>query len=97
MAKVVDITDKLSFDENPKIRIKDEEFEVNADARTMLEIMGVFSSKDQTTAAVEAYEKLYSEKDRKRIDRLKLPFKDFMKIIEESMDLIMGEDSQGEQ
>lgn len=97
MAKVVDITDKLSFDENPKIRIKDEEFEVNADARTMLEIMGAFSSKDQATAAVEAYEKLYSEKDRKRIDRLKLPFKDFMKMIEESMDLIMGEDSQGEQ
>ncbi len=97
MARVVDITDKLSFDENPKIRIKDEEFEVNADARTMLEIMGVFSVKDQATAAVEAYEKLYSEKDRKRIDRLKLPFKDFMKMIEESMDLIMGEDSQGEQ
>lgn len=97
MAKVVDITDKLSFDENPKIRIKDEEFEVNADARTMLEIMGAFSSKDQATAAVEAYEKLYSEKDRKRIDRLKLPFKDLMKMIEESMDLIMGEDSQGEQ
>lgn len=97
MARVVDITDKLSFDENPKIRIKDEEFEVNSDARTMLEIMGVFSSKDQVTAAVEAYEKLYSEKDRKRMDRLKLPFKDFMKIIEESMDLIMGEDSQGEQ
>lgn len=97
MARVVDITDKLSFDENPKIRIKDEEFEVNADARTMLEIMGVFSSKNQAEAAVEAYEKLYSEKDRKRIDRLKLPFKDFMKMIEESMDLIMGEDSQGEQ
>lgn len=58
---------------------------------------GVFSGKDQATAAVEAYEKLYSEKDRKRIDRLKLPFKDFMKMIEESMDLIMGEDSQGEQ
>lgn len=97
MAKVVDITDKLSFDENPKIRIKDEEFEVNADARTMLEIMGVFSSKNQAEAAIEAYEKLYSEKDRKKIDRLKLPFKDFMKMIEESMDLIMGEDSQGEQ
>ena len=56
MAKVVDITDKLSFDENPKIKIKGVEYEVNADARTMLEIMGLFSSKDQTGAAVEAYE-----------------------------------------
>lgn len=45
MAKVVDITDKLSFDENPKIKIKGVEYEVNADARTMLEIMGYFQAK----------------------------------------------------
>ena len=44
MAKVVDITEKLSFDENPKIKIKGHEFEVNSDAKTMLEIMGLFST-----------------------------------------------------
>lgn len=97
MAKVVDITDKLSFDENPKIMIKGEQFEINADARTMLEIMGLFSTKSETEASVGAYEKMFNEKDRKKIDKLKLPFKDFMKIIEISMDLVMGEESQGEQ
>lgn len=97
MAKVVDITDKLSFDENPKIKIKGVEYEVNADARTMLEIMGLFSSKDQTAAAVEAYEKLYSEKDREEIDKLQLSFRDFMKVVEASMDLVIGEESRGEQ
>lgn len=97
MAKVVDITDKLSFDENPKIVIKGHECEVNADARTMLEIMGLFAGKSEAEATTEAYTKLFSEKDRKTIDKLKLPFKDFRKIIEISMNLIMGEEEQGEQ
>lgn len=97
MAKIVDITDKLSFDQNPRIKIRDQEYEVNADARSMLEIMGLFSSKAQTEAAIGAYEILFSEGDRKKIDSLNMPFKDFMKLIEISMDLVMGEDEQGEQ
>ena len=35
MGKIIDITDKLSFDGNPKLKIKDNELEVNADAPTM--------------------------------------------------------------
>ena len=31
MAKIVDITDKLSFDGNPKLVIKGKELEVNAE------------------------------------------------------------------
>ena len=96
MAKVIDITEKLNFDENPKIVIKGQEFEVNADARTMLEIMGEFSNKSELEATLGAYEKLFSEKDRKRIDKLKIPFKDLMTIIEMAMNLIQGEEEQGE-
>lgn len=96
MAKVVDITDKLSFDQNPNIMIRDQQFEVNADAKSMLEIMGLFSSKSETEAAVGAYEILFSKKDREKIDKMKLPFKDLMKIIQIAMDLVSGEDEQGE-
>ena len=95
MAKKIDITDKLSFDENPWIIIKGTEFEVNSDAKTMLEIMGLFSSKSDTEAALGAYEKMFSEKDRKKIDQMKLPFKDLMVIIKESMKLIQGDDEAG--
>lgn len=95
--KVVDITEKLSFDENPRLIIKGEEYEVNSDAKTMLEIMGDFSSKSEVDAALSAYEKLFSEKDRKKIDKLKLPFKDLMVIIQESMSLAQGGEDQGEQ
>ena len=41
MAKCIDITDKLSFDKNPVLIIKGRKFVVNADAGTMLEIMGL--------------------------------------------------------
>ena len=46
MAKIVDITDKLSFDGNPKLVIKGKELEVNADAPTMLKVMGLLRNDD---------------------------------------------------
>ena len=40
MARKVDITDKLSFEGNPSLVIKGKALEVNADAPTMLKVMG---------------------------------------------------------
>lgn len=97
MAKVVDITDKLSFDENPKIMIKGQQYEINADAKSMLEIMGLFSGQTGAEASIGAYEILFSKKDREKIDKMNLPFKDLMKVIELSMNLVIGEDDQGEE
>lgn len=97
MARKVNITEKLSFDENPCLVIRGEEYEVRSDAKTMLEIMGDFSNKSEIEASVSAYERMFSEKDRKRIDELKLPFKDLMTIISSAMELIQGEEEPGEQ
>lgn len=89
MAKVVDITDKLSFEVNPSIKIKEEMYAINADAKTVLEIMGLFNDeRDNTEAAFAAYEKLFSEKDRKKLN--KLPFKDLMTVISSAMQLVTG-------
>lgn len=96
MAKVVDITDKLSFDENPKLKIKGMVVTVNADAETMLKIMGAFGSEGEMQASLKAYELMFSEKDRKKINSLKLPAKSLMTLIQEAMNLAMGEDEQGE-
>lgn len=90
MAKVVDITEKLSFGQNPKLKIKDKEFEVQSDAKTMLEIMGMFGSGNDTQAALGAYEKLFTEKDRKTIEDMRLPFADLMVIITGAMELVQG-------
>lgn len=40
--KIVDITEKLNFDENPVLKVKDVTIEVNSDAATVLKIMGLF-------------------------------------------------------
>lgn len=41
MARVLDITDRLTFDGNPSLKIRDKELEVNADAPTMLKVMNL--------------------------------------------------------
>lgn len=69
MGKVLDITEKLSFDENPKIVIKGETFEVNADAETMLKIMGEFSNKGEMKGSIVAYDLMFNDKERKKLQK----------------------------
>ena len=96
MAKVIDITEKLNFDENPRIKIKSVEIEVNADASTVLKIMQS-SGKPEKESIPEMYELLFSLEDRKKIDKLKLKFKDFTALIETAMDSVVGaNDTVGE-
>lgn len=99
MAKTVDITDKLSFDENPFLVIKGKKLEVNADAPTMLKVMGLMGKGDPGPDEImQAYNMVFTDKAQKEIEKLKVSFKDLMIIIESAVDLIVGEDSEpGEQ
>lgn len=100
MAKRKDITDKLTFDGNPMLIIKGEELEVNADAPTMLKVMNYMSegSGVKIDHVKDAYELIFPEKSRKKIDKMKLNTRDWMTVIEEAMSLIAGEeDGPGEQ
>ncbi|QBE98899.1 hypothetical protein PMF13cell1_04468 [Blautia producta] len=98
MAKIVDITDKLEFDENPKLIIKDKELEVNADASTVLKIMGILGDGNnvQPDDVVKMYELIFSEADRKKIDKMKLQFADFQTLVFSAISLITGEEESGE-
>lgn len=96
MGKTVDITDKLSFDENPRLIVKGREIEVNADASTMLRIMGVFKDKGELEGSMELCELAFSEEGRKAIEELNLSFKDLQIVLEAAVGLIMGEEGQGE-
>ena len=98
MARVVDITEKLNYEENPKIKVKDKEIEVNTDAATMLRIMGILSQNDETgpKEVIAMYELIFSETERKKIDKLKLNFKDFRTLVYTAIELVTGEDDQGE-
>ena len=92
MAKVIDITDKLNFEESPAITIKGQVYKVNDSAETRLKLMGLFDDRPETEAVPVAYELLFSEEDRERLKGLNLNFKDFMTLIEEAMDLVRGGD-----
>lgn len=99
MSKIVDITDKLSFDGNPKLVIKGKELEVNADAPTVLKVMGLMGDKDPGAKEIlDTYELMFSEKSKKEIEKLKLNFTDLITVVQEAVALIIGEDEQpGEQ
>lgn len=97
--KKVDITEKLNFDENPRIVIKGAEYEVNADASTVLKIMGTLGDGNNIAPkdVVSMYELIFSKKERDKIDKLKLQFEDFQIVVYAAINLITGEnESQGE-
>lgn len=101
MAKRVDITEKLQFDENPVLVVGGEELEVNADAETMLRLMGLFSSKSMLQAMGEATELLFGAENVQKIAGMrdehgrKLTTKALISLIEEGMNLVTGE-AEGE-
>lgn len=99
MAKVVNITEKLTFEENPRLMIKGKELEVNADAPTMLKVMGLMGSTDPGIHEIlETYDLMFPEKSKKEIEKLKLGFKDLIVVVQEAVQLIIGEDEEpGEQ
>ena len=98
MAKTRDITDKLSFDKNPCLVVKGKELEVNADAPTMLKIMGLMNHDGGAGMehVAEAYELVFPEKSRNEIEEMKPNVNDWTIMVEEAMKLIIGDDEPGE-
>lgn len=102
MAKKIDITDKLSFNENPVLVIGTEELEVNADAETMIRLMGVFSNNSDMEAIGKAVDLLFDPEEIKAVCGMKkggnkLSAKSLAEIVNAAIGLVMGENGQGEQ
>ena len=57
MSKVVDITDKLEFNESAKIKIKEKEVAVNTDATTVIKLMACMKDGESitTSAIIQMY------------------------------------------
>lgn len=98
MAKVVDITEKLGFEENPKIKIKNIECEVNTDAPAVLKLMQLMGDGENIAPKdiVGMYELIFNEAERKKIDKLKLQFKDFQTVVMIAIDLVIDSEEVGE-
>ena len=90
------LTEKLNFDDNPTIAVRDKVITVKADAETVLTLLDILQTKGELSASQEAGKLLFSEKDQKTIKALKLSFGDYSKLIEVAVSLALGEDPDGE-
>lgn len=91
------LTDKLKFDDQPQLQIKDEVLTINSDAETVLKIMDTVSTKGDTEGTLEAVNLLFNEEDRAKLRSLKLSMEDYMTVISTAMQLAVGEDPDEEQ
>lgn len=100
MAKIVNITEKLEMDGNPYLVIKDEKIEVNADAATMLKIMGKYGDMEESEETpkdiLDLYDLMFPKASQEKIEKLKLSFKDLTVLVEEAQKLITGEEDESE-
>lgn len=99
-SKVVDITNKLKFNESPSLKIGDETVEVNADAPTVIKMMGILSEGDPGVKEVlDIYNLIFPESSRKKIESMKLNIGDLTTVIREAVNLVTdneSNDSSGE-
>jgi len=98
MAKTIDITEKLNFEESPVLLIQGNEIHVNDDAVTMLSVMQLMGAEESSVKEImKVYEQLFPAADRMIMEQeLKLKFSALMTVIQEAVQLISGEVTQGE-
>ena len=98
MSKIIDITNKLNFDERPKLVIKGTEIEVNNDAISFIKAIALFDSENDISSSdiLSALELLFDEENREKIAKLHLSFVDLSTLIRTATELIADEDSEGE-
>lgn len=94
MAKIVDITDKLNFEQKPQIKIKGEVLWVNDEAKAILEIMPLLDTDEPNLASIDKIcRTLFSEEDFAKIEKLHLNFKDFATLTTTAISLVTGDNS----
>lgn len=98
MSKIIDITNKLNFEEKPKILVKGTEIEVNNDAISFIKTIALFDSENGVSSSdlLSALELLFDKKNREKIAKLHLSFADLSTVIKTATELIADNDSEGE-
>jgi hypothetical protein len=97
MAKIVDITDKLNFEEKPKIVIKGVEIEVSNKAVDVLKITPTLQKEKLDPKDIYSlYQVLFPEESREKIEAFGLDFNDFSTVILQAATVIASGDNEGE-
>ena len=102
MSKIIDITDKLNFEEKPVIKVKNIKLQINNDAITMLKVIALLDKENsngiEANDILTAYELLFDKENQEKIQALKLSFNDFSTLVVETANTIIndGEAAEGE-
>lgn len=92
MSKLIDITNKLNFEEKPIVKVKDTELVINNDAVSMLKVAALFEDGNgKSKDVIEMYHLLFDESEREKIEKLKLNMHDFNALISESAKIATGD------
>ena len=91
MAKRVDITEKLSFEEKPVLVIRDTQIKVNNEAVVFLKAVPLLEN-FKSENIEKTYNLLFDKSERDKIDALKLGFIDWITVITEAITLVAGDE-----
>ena len=80
MSKIIDITDKLKFEEKPKFQVKGVEFKANNDAVTIIKVTALLEDEGDL---LKVYDLLFDKENQAIIESMKLNMDDFMALIYE--------------
>lgn len=97
MSKIIDITDKLNFEEKPIIKVKDVEIKANNDAVTILKVIALFDNDGKGMSVknvLDIYNLLFDEENQQKIDSLKLSFEDFSTLVVNAAQAVINDNEE---
>ena len=89
---VYSLTDKLKFDEQPKVEIKGKTLTIDNSAVNVLHLIDVVQTMGEVEGTRAIVDVLFNAKDKKIIEGLNLSMADYTKFCEICMDLAVGND-----
>ena len=99
MSKIIDITDKLNFEEKPIIKVKDVEIKANNDAVTMLKVIALFDNDGKGMSVknvLDIYNLLFDKENQQKIEGLKLNFEDFSTLVVNAAQAVINDNEEPE-
>ncbi|MCR5835964.1 MAG: hypothetical protein K6G88_05635 [Lachnospiraceae bacterium] len=97
MSKIIDITDKLNFEENPVIRVKGVDLEVDASAENVLKVMGLASDSPSIQDVEEMCKTVFTEESSLKLRELNLNFDDYSTVVMTAIGVASGTDEEDEE
>lgn len=91
-----DITDKLKFDADPVIKVRDMEITINSDAENVLQILDILQNESEYAAMRKCMPILLDKENQEKLRSLKLKTGDYMEVLQAAVSLALGEDPDEE-